>query len=332
MSDEYLWDRSGEPDPEIERLEKLLSPLRYQGSHQPTARQQPSPRQKPAPRRWWAVAAAAVLAIGVWQVARVLRTPAEKTSWQAVRKAGSPRVNGRAVGEPADIYMGQRIETDATSRVEVRSELIGQVELEPNSEMYVKESRESRELMSLRHGVLHALIWAPPSQFAVDTPSVRAVDLGCAYTLETQTDGNGLITVQLGWVAFDHAHSESFIPAEAACRVYPRRGPGVPWFQDATAELRDGLQRWERTPAPDALNAVLSAARPRDALTLWHLLSRVPSAERGMVFDRFAGVVKVPAEVQRGAVIAGDRHALDLCWDALELGDTSWWRTWKRAW
>jgi hypothetical protein len=30
MNDNYLWDRSGEPDPEIQELEKILGTLRYQ--------------------------------------------------------------------------------------------------------------------------------------------------------------------------------------------------------------------------------------------------------------------------------------------------------------
>ncbi len=30
MKDNYLWDRSGEPDAEIQKLEEILSPLRYQ--------------------------------------------------------------------------------------------------------------------------------------------------------------------------------------------------------------------------------------------------------------------------------------------------------------
>jgi len=30
MSDDYLWDRSGEPDPEVERLERVLGKYRYQ--------------------------------------------------------------------------------------------------------------------------------------------------------------------------------------------------------------------------------------------------------------------------------------------------------------
>jgi ferric-dicitrate binding protein FerR (iron transport regulator) len=325
MNEHYLWDRSGEPDPEIQRLENLLSPFRYKD---PVASRKSVVRR----RQWWAAAAAAVLVLGFWQLFRVTRTPSEKTSWQAVTMTGSPRVNGRPVSGPAYIYTGQRIETDAASRLQVRSEFVGQVELDPNSEIYVKESSENRQLLSLRHGTLHALIWAPPSQFAVDTPSARAVDLGCAYTLKTQSDGNGLITVQRGWVAFDHKGSESFIPADAACRVYARRGPGVPWFEDAAPELRNGLEQWENRFAAESLDVVLAAARPRDALTLWHLLSRVPDAQRGVVFDRFASMVKLPAGVRREAVIAQDTRALDLCWDSLDLGDTSWWRTWKRAW
>ena len=30
MEDKYLWDRSGEPDPEIQVLEEILGTLRYQ--------------------------------------------------------------------------------------------------------------------------------------------------------------------------------------------------------------------------------------------------------------------------------------------------------------
>ena len=29
MNDDYLWDRSGPPDPDVERLEQALAPLRY---------------------------------------------------------------------------------------------------------------------------------------------------------------------------------------------------------------------------------------------------------------------------------------------------------------
>ncbi|HET9531196.1 MAG TPA: hypothetical protein VFQ92_12640 [Blastocatellia bacterium] len=63
MSDDYLWDGSGEPDPEIEKLERLLGKYRYQ----------PKPVAMPVrPRRFFdrrlAVAAAIILVAlaGIW--------------------------------------------------------------------------------------------------------------------------------------------------------------------------------------------------------------------------------------------------------------------------
>ena len=55
MSDDYLWDRSGPPDPEIARLEALLQPLgQPQSVLSPTVRLKPDPtyatvRLKPDP-------------------------------------------------------------------------------------------------------------------------------------------------------------------------------------------------------------------------------------------------------------------------------------------
>lgn len=60
MNEEYLWDKSGEPDPEIQELEEILAPLRYQ------------PRPLVMPRRNYtplAIAAALLLALmagGLW--------------------------------------------------------------------------------------------------------------------------------------------------------------------------------------------------------------------------------------------------------------------------
>jgi len=310
MSDRYLWDRSGEPDPEIERLEKLLSPFAL------SARARSN-------RRWMAIAAgiAAIAGLAAWQWTLHTRPPSVKSAWQLIHSGSAP----------IEIYTGQLIRTDAHTTAELHSDLVGQVRLEPGSEAYVRESTPSRQLLMLRRGVMHAFIWAPPSQFAVDTPGVRAIDLGCAYTLSTNTSGDGLITVQTGWVAFDHDRHESFIPAGAVCRVSGERGPGIPWFEDAPQPFRDAVRNWERDHSVDNLAAILATARPHDAITLWHLMSRVDTDQRAQVFDRFSELLRVPSKLRAG-VIAGDHNALDVCWNALQLGNTSWWRTWKRIW
>ena len=79
-----------------------------------------------------------------------------------------------------------------------------------------------------------------------------------------------------------------------------------------------------------ALRLVLERARPEDAVTLWHLLSRASPSERADVFSALAARVPPPAGVTRDAVLRLDKDALDTWWDALGLGDTALWRKWKR--
>jgi hypothetical protein len=73
MKDDYLWDKSGEPDPEVQKLEAILGTLRYQ----------PKPLELPVARRrnylaLLAIAASLLLALvagGVWLRVRSQRAP-----------------------------------------------------------------------------------------------------------------------------------------------------------------------------------------------------------------------------------------------------------------
>jgi len=138
--------------------------------------------------------------------------------------------------------------------------------------------------------------------------------------------------VEMGWVAFQWRNIESFIPAGAACTTRPGHGPDTPHFLDALEALTKAVADFDLTGNTQALNLALSAARPRDALTLWHLLQRTQGAERAEVFDHFKTLVKLPSGLAREGVLSGDRKSMDAAWDALDLGDTSWWRGWKRQW
>jgi len=222
---------------------------------------------------------------------------------------------------------GEAVRTAAASQVSLLADAVGRIDLGPGSEL---RAATDRKLM-LQRGTLHAFIWAPPRAFVVDTPGARAVDLGCEYTLNVDTAGNGLIRVSLGWVAFQFGGHESFIPAGAQCATHRSNGPGIPFYEDAAGGFRSALHEFE-TGDSAALARVLAAARPRDGLTLWHLLTRAAGPDRSWVLDRFAQLVPLSREVSRDAVLHGDAHAIDLCWDALGLENTSWWRGWERRW
>ncbi len=322
MNEEYLWDRSGEPDPEIERLERVLAPLRYR--HRGVLAGPPVRRSR-APWRA-AVAAAAVIAVAAGILTLAIPS-APRTDWQVASLTGAASMAGKQVAVSTALGAGQLLRTGGSSHVTLEADEVGKIDLGPESELRASSGHK----VLLQRGQLHAFIWAPPREFVVDTPSARAVDLGCEYTLNVDSSGNGLIHVEMGWVAFQYDDRESFIPAGAECVTRKAHGPGIPFFGDAPAPMRAWLERFEAGDS-SALTALLAAARPRDGLTVWHLLARVPLAQRADVFDRLAQLVNLPPEVTRAAVMQGDRHALDRCWDALNLEDTAWWRGWERRW
>ena len=260
MSDEYLWDRTGEPDPEIARLETLLAGYRY------SARPR---RARPRLLALLALAACLVLL-------------ASATLWVHGNRASEWQIAGKRIN------VGQTIETGGASNAKLEAQFIGEVKLGPNSRLRVLRSNAGNPRLALRRGTMHALIWAPPARFVVDTPSAKTIDPGCSYPLTVLPDDSGTLTVQTGWVAFQAGRVESFIPAGAVCRTRPKLGPGLPYFENAPDALRDAVSKFDATGGRAGLDAILSSARKQDALTLWHLLVRTSGADRDLVVQRFA--------------------------------------------
>jgi hypothetical protein len=317
MNEDYLWDRSGKPDAELVRLEELLGRFRVSGTHRYFV-----PVRSPRLGKRWALAAAAVLAVGVALAVYKIHATGPVTPWQLSLAGRKPRA----------VRAGQAIDTSNEIGATMESEFAGRIDIERDSRLRLLSTRDDEQRFALDHGTIHALIWAPPTKFVVDTPSAQTVDLGCQYSLRVARDGSGFLTVETGWVAFQWHNLESFIPAGAACATRPGHGPETPYFLDAPVALTAAVSRFDTTGDWDALKAALPLARERDALTLWHLLQRTRGAQRGELFDRFAALVTLPPDVSRKSILHGDRNAIDAAWNALDLGDTSWWREWKRQW
>jgi len=235
------------------------------------------------------------------------------------------------------LKVGQVLETDSASKASIRAEQTGEIDLEPGTQLRFVNSGTGASRLALERGGIHVAIWAQPGKFVVDTPSAIAVDLGCAYFWHVDDSGNGMLRTTLGWVGFKLGGRESFIPAGAACPARKKTGPGTPYFENASQSFREALGKFDLEGSTskeraDALQAVLSNARKSDALTVWHLLSRVEDSDRAQVYDRLAELVPPPAGVTRDGILRGDQEMLDLWWNALGLGDISLWRHWESAW
>jgi len=334
MSDDqndYLWSGAGEPDPDVARLEQLLRPLGHAGT--PPAFAAPGSRQRrlvAGVRPLLAAAAMLILAASVWFGWGVVRG-----GWAVQSLTGMPLLDGASLDGDGLLRRGGRLVTDGASRARISVGRLGQVDVDPDTRLRLVSEGGRDHRLSLERGTIHARISAPPRFFFVDTPSAVAIDMGCAYTLQVDDAGAGLLRVTQGWVQFDFNGRTAFIPQGAVGATRPGVGPGTPRYEDAPAGFAAALNQLDFGRADDparagALALILANARVRDRLTLWHLLSRGTGAERQRVYDRLSALAPPPRGVGRDAVLAGDRRALAAWWDSLRLEGTTWWDLMKK--
>lgn len=274
---------------------------------------------------WYQAAAfAAVLVIAVvigviWSSRPI--PPAPGPAWDVEKLAGTMRVNGR-VRNIGSLAVGETLETDDTSRMKISVGKIGEVEVEPNSRIKLLQAHPTEHRLELERGKMSARIDAPPRLFFVNTPSAEAIDMGCAYTLQVDDAGQGLLHVTLGEVALVREGREVYVPRYGMCRTRKGIGPGTPYFEDAPEALVSALERFDFDNGGDeALAEVLREARQRDTFTLWHLLSEVDGDRRSRVMERMIELVGLPKGVTREGTLKLDPQTLKIWKDEM---DTVW--------
>ncbi len=265
------------------------------------------------------LAIAASIAMMMTWSERLSPASSAESGWSVMTLAGSPRVDTRTIAGESTLRVGQWLETDASSRAEVSVGSVGRVTVDRNSRVRLATAHATDHRLELQRGALSAFIWAPPRIFFVDTPSATAVDLGCAYTLKVDDDGDGELQVTLGYVALEHGGREAIIPSGAMCLTRHAAGPGTPFAQDASPALRTALEKFDfGGGGAAAVETILAGARSEDAVTLWHLLARTEGRERAAVYDKLAGYHTPPTGVTRAGILAGD-PAMRSAW-GIELG------------
>lgn len=329
MRDDDLREDGIPSDPQWQAIERSLERLGVPPVEPDWSRGVPTPAAVRAARatRWMLAAAAGLvlLAGAAWWVTR--------DAWTVQALAGAPRLRA-ALPFARGLSVGARLETGPGERARLEIGRLGFVELDPGSRLRRVRGHGAEHRLALEQGRMHAVILAPPRQFVVETPSAVATDLGCAYSLEVAPDGDGMLVVESGWVAFERDGRETFVPAGARCATWRGAGPGTPYHSDAPEPFVRALASVDQPSVGGAareaaLGSVLKLARPQDAFTLWHLLTRVAADERGVVFERMVALAPLPEGVRREAVLALEPAALDAWWDSLGMGDASWWRLWE---
>ena len=262
----------------------------------------------PASRAWlagWAARSMAVAAVtllvavagAIW-----LSRPSPEGAWEVARSSSAA---------PSRMAEGDWVETDGGSRARITVGTIGEVVVEPSTRVQLGASLPDSYRLALARGTISARIVAPPRLFFVETPASTVVDLGCAYTVQVDEAGTGDLRVTEGWASLEWQGRESLVPAGARCQIRSGVGPGTPVFEDASPALQEAVAEFDFGGSGAApLNTILAEARVRDTLTLWHLLLRVPQADRGRVYDRMVELTPLPAGVSRDGALALDAAML----------------------
>src|SRR5437764_14674843 len=166
MRDDYLWDGSGEPDPQIQKLESTLGRLRHNRAApdfpEIAISAQPARRVRfLALSRWpqWAAVAAAVLVITAvgFLLLRTRPVVVMRSNWDVTRVGGAPRVEGKtiAASETRNLGLGQVLETDPSSKASLRDANTGEIEVEPGTRLRVFAGNSGPNRVRLERGTIH---------------------------------------------------------------------------------------------------------------------------------------------------------------------------------
>jgi len=325
---DYLWDRSGAPDPEIAALEGALASRRWSGRLPEALEPAPvAPRSRGdrilrlLPRALAAsLIAAGLVAAGlsVWHGLKEPHAPAGSGGVIAASPYSIESSNGRFEVEAARaadgaLVAGSRLVTQPESRVTLRVGPIGRVTVEPETRLRIEDATAAagatsggEYLLWLERGSISASIFAAPRLFQLGTPSGIAVDMGCMYTASVDDADVTRLAVTLGQVSFETPQRHVLVPAGASTRAWPGRGPGTPVWDDATPEFRAAVERLDE------------------------LSDRV---ESGATDGAIGGPARMQAEVALATVLATQRPEDSLSlWHLLddELGDELRGRTYDK--
>ena len=264
-----------------------------------------------------------VIALGVI-LAFIIFDHSPAAFWSVEKISGQPVIESKVLTNDGIIKIGEKLFTDFDSRARLKVGTVGEIDVEPQSEVQIVETASSEHMLILSRGKLNARTWVVPKFFSIKTPSAEVIDLGCSYSLSVNDKSSTFLQVTSGWVLLENNKRKSLTPAGASCYSDISKGPGIPYANDASASFKESLSKLdiESNDIPD-LQKVLIESRRGDLISLFHLIKYMDGESRGLIFDRMSYLFRIPQRISRERIINGDKDMLGRLWVELGLGTIS---------
>lgn len=320
-----FWEGSSdtnEYDSDLKLPDILFS--KYRGKEDPVYKLKP--RHRFLRSKWIAIGAPAIsiLLAVIIGVLYFSRTPA--TFWQVSVLTGHPAADNQALNDGGALQNGKWLKTDAFSEAVLKSEIIGNIKVAPESELKLSAVNNKEYRLYLKTGKISAKTWSPPDFFKIEIPAGEVIDLGSAFSIEVEADNSSEIQVSSGWVAFKTVNGKIILPPGMVCTLNKNGSPEIPYYVNASPEFKNALLKYEPgNKNKQTLKNILSNARKSDDISLWYLLKVSSPDEKKMIYDRLAEFVIPPDNVNFNGILNSDVSMLMSWWEKLGCGSRTLW-------
>jgi hypothetical protein len=224
--------------------------------------------------------------------------------WMVTSLKGAPLLNNLVMKAIDSLGIGGYVTTDDSSKAEIYVAGLGSVIIEPNSRVKLTKSSTEEHRIQLDYGSIDANINAKPRTFFVDAPTVTAVDLGCSYKFSVDKAGDGLLYVRTGKVSLESASGrESVVPEGKFCVTKQDIGPGTPFREDSSPQLKKALMEFDfGNCGGQCIRTILNNSKKTDAVTLVNMMPRVEEQYRAEVYNKVANYCPPPRVLPKDSI------------------------------
>lgn len=244
--------------------------------------------------------------------------------WSVEKISGFPIIESQVLTDPGIIKVGERLVTDSESRARIRVGGIGEINVEPLSEIQIIETESSEYELLLTKGKISVITLLAPKLFSIETPSAIIKDFGSMYYVTVNDNSSTSVSVKSGWVKMENNDRRALLSSGTTCFSAPSIGPGIPVAEGATDLFKESLYKLDFENGGDAeLSTLLSESRQKDLISLFHLLKQLFPESRGKIYDRISFLFKMPQRITREGIVNGDKDMLARLWTELGAGSIS---------
>lgn len=321
-----FWEGSSdlnEYDSDLKLPDILFS--RFRGRDDPVYKLKP--RNSFLHSKWIAIGAPVLSIMLAIFIAILYFSRMPTTFWQVDKIKGNPVIENQSINDGGALPNGKWLKTDAVSEALLKSGIIGDIYIAPQSEIKLAAFNKKEYRLYIKTGKISAKTWSPPHFFKIEIPSGEVIDLGCAFSLEVNNDNTSELQVFSGWIGLKTGNEKIIIPAGMSCRTHEDGRIIIPYNINTSVEFKNALEMYEDNNKSTVLQNILTNAGKIDEVSLWYLLEEANPPDKRLIYDKLAEYVLPPENVNYNGILNGDNTMMLSWWEKLGCGSKALWNS-----